>query len=216
MKRIVPWAIVAVAAAGVGLTVAAWKLLVPDRDHYEEPAYTVESSHDGFEVRKYAPTLQAQVTMAGTREQATRQGFSVLAGYIFGGNQSKQSIAMTTPVSATPPSEQIAMTTPVSARQSDAGWTVAFTMPRKWTLDTLPVPSDARVQLVEVPGHRAAVRTFTGRAGASRVEQEEQALVTAVQSAGSTPAGTATLAQFDPPWVLGPWRRNELQMGLVE
>jgi len=40
-------------------------------------------------------------------------GFSIVAGYIFGGNTKKESISMTAPVVAT--SESISMTAPVIA-----------------------------------------------------------------------------------------------------
>lgn len=212
-----PRIILAATAATVGmagLAVAAWKLLRPDREHYEEPAYTVDSTHEDFEVRTYEATIQAQVTVEGDRNQATQQGFRILAGYIFGGNQAQRSISMTAPVSTSPESQTIAMTTPVSASPTKAGWTVGFTMPSRWTLDTLPVPDDARVELVPVPAHRAAVRSFSGRANESRVQDEERALRSALADQGVQAEPEATVAQFDPPWVLGPWRRNEIQIGL--
>ena len=214
MKRLLPSVLAAAVAGAVGLAVAGWQLLRPDRVQYEEPTYTVESSNPTFEVRAYEATLQARVTVSGSRERATQQGFRILAGYIFGGNQAKQSIAMTTPVSAAPQSQSIEMTAPVSATASATGWTVGFTMPRQWTLDTLPVPNDSRVQLVAVSAHRAAVRSFTGRANQARVADEERALLGALEALGLQANSGVTLAQFDPPWVLGPWRRNELQVGL--
>lgn len=214
MPRLVTWAIAASATAlVVGAGALAWRLL--DSSHYEEPEYTVISSHEGFEVRAYAPTIEARVTMAGTRQEATRAGFRVLAGYIFGGNTSRTSIDMTTPVSAAPSSETIAMTTPVSAAPADGGWTVAFTMPAQWTLDTLPVPDDDRIALVEAPGRTAAVRTFSGKASAASVLRERKALDAALETAGRSRTEEPTLAQFDPPWVPGPWRRNELQAAIT-
>ena len=42
------------------------------------------------------------------------------------------------------------MTTPVSASGAGDRWTVSFMMPSKWTMDTLPVPKDPRIDLVEV------------------------------------------------------------------
>jgi hypothetical protein len=214
MRRLVPWAVAAAVAAVAGVAVAGWRLVRPDREHYEEPPYTVEAIHPGFEVRAYAPTLQARVTLEGSRERATQQGFRILAGYIFGGNTARQSIDMTTPVSAEPASQSISMTTPVAAVPSGEGWTIAFTMPSEWELDTLPVPDDDRIELVEVPGHRAAVSTFSGRASARKVREEQERFEAALAAASMSGSGAVTLAQFDPPWVLGPWRRNELQIAL--
>ena len=214
MNRLVPWAVAAGVAGVAALAFVSWRFLMPHRSQYEEPAYTVEASHPGFEVRAYAPTIEARVTLKGTRQAATREGFGVLAGYLFGGNTAQQGIAMTTPVSAAPASQTIDMTTPVSAAPAGDGWTVAFTMPSKWALDTLPRPDDDRVELVEVSGVRAAVRTFRGRGASAAVEAEEAALRAAMRDAGLPSEGAATIAQFDPPWVLGPWRRNEVQIRL--
>ncbi len=212
MSRLLSLTLSAALAGVAGLTVAGSWVFGPNRDRYEEPGYEVEVRHSVYEVRKYEPTIQAKTTIGGTRERATREGFQILAGYIFGGNRGKQSIAMTTPVSAAP--QTIEMTAPVSATSSRAGWVVGFTMPRQWTLDTLPVPDDSRVQLVAVSEHRAAVRTFTGRANAMRIAEEERLLFAALKAQGMLSTGRATLAQFDPPWVLGPWRRNEIQVEL--
>lgn len=213
MQRVATGVLAVVAGVAV-VAAAAWRF-VPSAHAYEEPAFAVEAEHDGFEVRRYEPTIEARVTLPGDREKATRDGFRVLAGYIFGGNTARTSIDMTTPVSAAPESQSIDMTTPVSAVPEGDRWTVAFTMPAKWTLDTLPVPDDDRVQLVVHQAHRAAVRTFKGRATTRRIADEEAALQEAMAAAGVEAAGPATVAQFDPPWILGPWRRNELQVPIA-
>jgi hypothetical protein len=177
----------------------------------EEPAYEVLQSAPGFEVRRYEPTIEAQVTVEGDYSGAVTKAFRVLASYIFGGNAPRESIAMTTPVSAKPAGTSIAMTTPVSAVSADGSWIVSFTMPRQWTMQTLPVPNDPRVTLVEVPAAAFAVRTFNGRATDSAVKTELDALRAEVEAAGLTIDGAPTVSQFNPPWILGPWRRNEVR-----
>lgn len=203
---------------GLGLGVAALASVTgrtTSPGAYEEPAYVVERVHDGLEVRRYAPTVEARVTVPGAYNQAVTAAFRVLAGYIFGGNEPNASIAMTTPVSAQPAGARIAMTTPVSAAAAADGWTVAFTMPSSWTLATLPRPKDPRVQLVEVPGGVWAVRAFGGRASDGVVTQELAALDRAAAAAGVTLAGAPVVSQFDPPWVLGAWRRNEVRRAVA-
>ena len=62
----------------------------------EEPAYELVRAYSDFEVRDYATNVQARVRTAGN---APSGGFRRVAGYIFGGNQTGESIAMTAPVS---------------------------------------------------------------------------------------------------------------------
>lgn len=71
-----------------------------------------------------------------------------MAGYIFGGNTTKSSIAMTAPVMDTAKvSETIAMTAPVMDTLSNSGkHIVAFTMPSSYTLENLPKPDNANVR----------------------------------------------------------------------
>ena len=183
---------------------------------YESPGYTVTTEHDGFEVREYAPRVEARVRVAGSYDTAINQGFRILAGYIFGGNQGRSKIEMTVPVT-TSPGEQIEMTSPVTATSSATdspmearAWTVTFMMPSRFTLGTLPVPNDDRIELIETAPERMAVRTFSGYANAARAVRQLDALVAALAEAGLTPVGEPRVAQFDGPWVLGPLRTNEV------
>ncbi len=200
----------AASAAGVVLTGATTMA-----SRYEEPAFQVVRVFPTFEVRAYAPTIEAQVTLPGTYNEAVRGAFGVLAGYIFGGNAPRASIAMTTPVSATPASQTIAMTTPVSAAQGPGGWTVSFTMPSAWTLDTLPVADDPRVRLVAQPGATWVVRAFGGRASDSVVAAELETLRRDAEAASLQLGPESVVSQFNPPWVLGPWRRNEARWHVI-
>ena len=63
----------------------------------EEPDFTVVMAEDDFEVRDYPALIAAEVEVSGSRDEASSEGFRLLAGYIFGGNTRKESIAMTTP-----------------------------------------------------------------------------------------------------------------------
>ena len=209
MKRIAFGATIVGLTAGVlgllGLTGSA------EAGRYEEPAYTVVSAESDYELRQYAGCVEARVTIDGTYGSSVQRGFRVLADYIFGSNQTRSNIEMTAPVTSRP-SETIAMTTPVTATGAGTQWTVSFMMPEKWTLETLPVPNDARIELVTVEPSLRAVHTFSGRASTLQVERALAALRTAIQEEGLTVTGPVAVAQFDPPWVLGPWRRNEVQL----
>lgn len=187
------------------------------RDDIETPRYEVVTTHEGFEVRRYAPRIVAEVQVTGSERAATNAGFRLLADYIFGNNTARGSIAMTAPVDRRAGSETIAMTAPVDRRQTDDDehWVIAFTMPSQYTLETLPAPNDERVKLRLVPPtHYAAVR-FSGAPSEARVQQRMAALVHAVEAAGLQSAGLPpTYARYDPPWRLPMLRRNEILLEL--
>ena len=100
-------------------------------------------------------------------QQPTRPATRVFAswGYIFGENRGARKIAMTAPVAQAP--AKIAMTAPVAQSASPGGYVVQFSMPREWTLETLPEPLDPRVTLRAVPRGLAGTRVTPRRAPGS-------------------------------------------------
>lgn len=166
----------------------------------EQPAYTVTAEHGGWQLRSYSPTIEARVTVTGPWDTAVSDGFRVLAGYIFGGNQPRASIAMTAPVAA--------QRGPDAA--GDEQWTVAFTMPAQWSLDSLPVPNDPRIELVQVPPRQVAALSFGLWATESRVAEKTSELLDGLGAVGLTPLAEPTVAQYNPPWTPPPFRNNEV------
>ena len=137
----------------------------------------------------------------------------MLAGYIFGGNVKKQSIAMTAPVvQAAAKSEKIAMTAPVLQSGQPGGWTVRFVMPSGYTLASLPTPNDVRVRLIPVPPARVAVVRFSGLAGEDDIATQTNLLNDFVTRSQFAQIGRPALARYNPPWT--PWfmRRNEIMV----
>jgi hypothetical protein len=136
-----------------------------------------------------------------------------LAGYIFGGNQREQKIAMTGPVSVgtgAKKSERIAMTAPVGTRRSASGYVVTFTMPKKYELESLPTPSDERVVLRQVPGERVAVLRFSGRYRSELIHDKQAELVRRARAAGLETVGEPLFAGYDAPSTLPFLRRVEV------
>ena len=131
----------------------------------------------------YPEHIVAQTTVTGSYRDALTQGFRIIAGYIFGGNTKKQSIAMTTPViEKTAVSESIAMTTPVMTTVEGESHTIAFGMPRSYTLETLPVPNDSRVQIVTIPEKKMAAIRFAWMRTEARVQSKKSELLTLLQN----------------------------------
>jgi hypothetical protein len=179
----------------------------------EEPAFKVTLKSGALEVREYPPLIAAEVLVGGDRSQAVNAGFRLLAGYIFGGNIRRQSIAMTAPVVQAPArGESIAMTAPVVQTGANGTWTVRFIMPRGYTLDTLPTPNDQRVHLIPLPAARMAVVRFSGLAHEPDIQQKTTELKAFVAAQQLVATGPASLARYNPPWTLWFLRRNEIMI----
>ena len=162
---------------------------------YELPPYRVEQSEGRFEVRGYGPHIVAEVTVAGDRSTAINRGFRVLAGYIFGGNETQQKVAITVPVA-----------------QSGGGdlWTVRFMMPSRYGLGTLPAPKDGRIRFIEVPAERQVVLRFSGFPGEARLAGQVAALRSWAEAKGLRLTEGPHYYFYDAPMTL-PWnRRNEV------
>jgi hypothetical protein len=64
-----------------------------------EPPFTLEIHEDAFDVRRYPARVVTETRVTGgSFDAAGNEGFRRLAGYIFGGNRIRQTIAMTAPV----------------------------------------------------------------------------------------------------------------------
>ena len=181
------------------------------RDGTEEPRHDVVGRAGAAEIRRYAPRIAAETTVQATEIEARSQGFRRLAAYIFGANTTKASIAMTAPVAQGATSERIAMTAPVAQDRNAAGaWTIRFFMPARYTLDTLPAPTDPAVTLVPIPAQTYAVLRFTGSTAPDAVAAQQTELSRTLIGSNWRPDGTPLAWFYDPPWTLPFLRRNEV------
>ena len=196
------------AAGGVALGMLALRSQL-QRLFTDEPAFTRETRIGALELRAYPARVEATTQIDTARiEDALDQGFHRLAGFIFGGNQTHESLPMTAPVTAR--GEKLAMTTPVIASDHEGSYTLAFIMPPGRDLASLPKPIDTQVHLREIPARRVAVLRFAGRHTAGNIGAHERELLRLVTAAGLEPVGKPSFAGFDPPMTLPLLRRNEV------
>ncbi len=174
--------------------------------------HEVLSSSGPIELRRYAPHLVAEVEVAAPSVRAAAEvGFAPLADYIFGNNVPRQQIAMTAPVTAEAAGEQIAMTTPVTSAATDAGtFVVRFSMPRSWTLATLPEPVDERVRIVQVDERLVLARCFRGASDPTRIATGGDELVAYTAEHDLEVEGSPVWAGYSAPSVPTPLRRWEV------
>jgi hypothetical protein len=181
----------------------------------ETPKYKILDRDKKFEIRAYDPYITAEVDVEGIdfRDAASR-GFSPLARYIFGDNQASRKISMTAPVSAQLASEKILMTAPVAVTHQnndvDNLYRVSFMMPSKFSLETLPEPTDPRVKFHSHPARTMAVIRFSGRFQQPNFEYRLSQLRAWLKSKELQEAGLPVVAGYDPP--ITPWflKHNEI------
>ncbi len=183
----------------------------------EEPKYTLVKEEKPFSIRDYPPLLLAEVTVGGSRGEATNTAFRILAGFIFGKNVQAGGgagkIGMTAPVTQ---SAKIAMTAPVTQTATQAAkggeWVVAFIMPPKYSSATLPKPVDPRITIRAVAARRMAVVTFSGNAKDKDFAKQQAALEGFIAAQKLKTLGAPEFAYYDPPFKPGFLRRNEVMI----
>lgn len=182
----------------------------------EEPEYKVESKSANYEIRSYGPVLVAETKIEADFENAGNQAFRILAGYIFGANQSKEKIAMTAPVNQEAASEKIEMTAPVTQTRGSSGFLIQFTMPKKYSLETLPKPNDSRVLLRQQPARKVAVYRYSGSWSESRYNEKLASFREELKKDGVSIVGEPVLARYNSPFQLWFLRRNEIWIEVEE
>ena len=183
----------------------------------EEPKYAVLEKESPFEIRSYAPMIVAEVQVEGDLDEASSQGFRLIAAYIFGQNQVSEKIAMTAPVTVedqSVKSAKIAMTAPVGIESKSGKWTVSFVMPAEYKMESIPTPTNPQVQLRQIPALKKAVISFSGFYNSQKVAEKTLELEQWMKSRNLQSTGTPNFARYNPPWTLPFMRRNEVMITL--
>ena len=181
----------------------------------EEPEFINIEKKDAFEIREYQSKLIAQVLVTGTFDSASNKGFRLLADFIFGNNKTNEGskkIDMTAPVITYDASEKIEMTAPVISEETERGWYISFNMPKQYTKETLPVPNNPEVKIIDVPKEKFAVITFSGLVREKKYAEMLNLLNEEMKKRNIEPKGPPILARYNPPWTLPFLRRNELML----
>jgi len=181
----------------------------------EEPKYSVIEKTPPFELRSYAPMILAEVQVDGDLDEASSQGFRLIAAYIFGQNQVSEKIAMTVPVAVeeqSSKSTKITMTAPVNIESNAGQWAVSFVMPSEYTMETLPKPLNSKVKIRQIPAVKRAVVTFSGFYNSQKVAEKTVELEEWMKTKNLQATGAPKFARYNPPWSLPFMRRNEIMI----
>jgi hypothetical protein len=157
-------------------------------------SYTLVKAYDDFEVREYEASLFTSVKLpTNDFKEGSSKGFSVLAGYIFGGNDKEQ---------------QIAMTSPVSMSLEDS-MTVMFMVPKELRKDELPLPNSKEIAFKEEPSRTVAAITFGGWSDSTKIESNKQKLISALDKEGVSYTDKFFFLGYNAPYEMTN-RRNEV------
>ena len=156
--------------------------------------YRVVKTYDGFEVRTYERANFIYVTMdARSYSESSSKGFRMLAGYIFGGNDRQQRIAMTSPV----------------VMEMDSDVTMKFLVPAQYKMDELPKPENAEVRFATEQERTVAAITFGGFANDEKILAQKDELFKRLAAVGIQHTGQWSFLGYDPPFKLF-GRKNEV------
>lgn len=187
----------------------------------ETPKYEVLATTGDYEIRKYSPSVIAEVTYDPTQFNSDKDGgFTILANYIgaFGKpmNEKPEKIEMTAPVITKTASEKIAMTAPVVTKSGVGGSetvTMGFILPSKYVKsEDAPRPLDERVVIREEGERKYGVVRFSGVARDEVVAEKVEKLKACLERDGYKVAGDFVLGRYNPPWTLPPLRTNEVMI----
>jgi hypothetical protein len=132
--------------------------------------YEVTKSFNDFEIRTYEASLFTSVAMSSdVYKKASRKGFGILAGYIFGNNDKN---------------EKIAMTSPVSMSIEEDRMTMMFMVPSKLKKEELPKPNESRIVFKEEPAKTVAAISFGGWANDAKIASYKERLIVALKAEG--------------------------------
>ena len=163
----------------------------------ETPKHTLVKKENGFEIRQYDSMIIATTSVMSDYSDAASTGFRRIASYIFGGNSANMSIEMTAPVlTNTPDPEDI--------------YEIQFVMPSEHSIEDLPQPNSQNITLKKVNLGKTAVLRFGGWATKDRASHYQNKLSDLLAANGYTVNGTFMVAQYNSPWAIPPFRKNEI------
>ena len=160
----------------------------------ESYSYTVDKSYGNFEIRSYEASLFTSVKLPMKNyKKGSSEGFSILAEYIFGGNDKN---------------EKISMTSPVTVSLEDT-MTMMFLVPKKFNKESLPKPNQSKVEFREEPKKTVAAITFGGWADDENIEIYKNQLINLLKKEGIKHTNKFSFLGYNPPFEVFN-RKNEV------
>ena len=201
MKKLIALTLIATFVSGLGIKYAM---------AVEEAAYEVIKKESKFEVRKYSPHILAVTKVEGNLEDAGDKAFRYLFRYISGSNWPKGKPKGDVTETKKQKGEKIAMTAPVGQVKEKDKWVVSFMMPKQYTMDTLPKPSNSKVSLRQIPERKMAAIRYSGNWSEKGYLKAKKKLMEWIENEGLQVAGEPEWARYNAPFTPSLFRRNEI------
>lgn len=167
----------------------------------EYQSYEVVEERPEFEIRYYPGAIIASVNgKGGTYREGSNNNFGRLAGYIFGGNET---------------GEKIAMTSPVEMYADEKGSEMSFMMPSEYEMDDLPKPDDGGVRILRSEAEYVAAIRFGGYSSDEVIAEKTAELKVLLEKAGIAHDGQFRVLGYNPPYQVTN-RRNEVIVRLTD
>lgn len=166
----------------------------------EQHKYTVIKKYKDFEVRQYETAIFSSVKMPNdTYKESSSQGFRTLAGYIFGGNDKGEKIAMTSPV----------------AMELGDSTKMSFMVPSGRSMESLPKPNSSKITFEKQEGKKMAAIEFDGWADDKRIADYTERLRQALKAENIQHTGKFIYLGYNAPFDLVN-RRNEIAVEILK
>tara|TARA_R110002126_G_scaffold15185_17_gene62568 strand:+ start:13899 stop:14537 length:639 start_codon:yes stop_codon:yes gene_type:complete len=187
------------------------------QSNVESAPYTLLKAdpEQNIEVRNYDAMVLVSTSMAG---EGRNSAFRKLFRYIGGENEGATEIAMTAPVFMGDSKQadnnnqgtEIAMTAPVFMDNRSGEAMMSFVMPKEFTLQTTPKPTNPDVKVTELKNYKVAAIEFSGTLSNRNVARHSKMLTDWINVNGYTAIGEPVEAGYNGPLTLPMLRRNEV------
>jgi len=164
----------------------------------QEPKYTLIKQENAFELRHYQSYTLVEAKDSDLRGYS---GFQLAFDFIQGENNRNQKISMTAPV--------------VNQLNEEGVTTTAFVMPPQMKFDDVPEPSIANLKKVFIPEKLIAVIRFSFSPKMEMIKKYEHSLLEWIDKENYIVTGALQLARYNPPFIPGFLKRNELWLEVI-
>jgi len=164
------------------------------------PEYQILSQNNPFEIRKYETLNLITTSEKLPYKEATYSGFRTLANYIFGNNKKNIKIPMTAPViSSSPDQENV---------------NISFILGKEFSIRNMPEPNTNKITFEELQIGKVAVIKFGLWATPKKINIYIKKLVEYLDTNSISYSPDFFVAQYNSPWVLPPFRKNEIMVSI--